>query len=332
MRRSPLALAGRIEPYRAKGFGVASVFPTDVLPSGELHPVNLRHIEIFHAVYINGSVSAAARALNVSQPSVTKVLRHAEIQLGYPLFERTKGRLVPTAEAHAMFGDVSDIQERVHRLHQSSRNMRQGRGSTIKISTLPSLGLGVMPEAVAEFLRLHKEITFDLHTVHTDDMVRKLYEREVDIIVSYETPRLAPVASRVLGSGELMAMYREVDMPDAPSRIGLEALAYHPFIATAASGPQGRMLSSELARREIVLDEVVSSRTFFVAAALVRSGVGMTVVDSFTARASLTSGIAIRPLDPAIRFEVYAVYLENRPPSRAASAFLKHLEGKLVNL
>ena len=40
--------------------------------------MNLRHIEIFHAVYVNGSVSAAARALNVSQPSVSKMLRHAE--------------------------------------------------------------------------------------------------------------------------------------------------------------------------------------------------------------------------------------------------------------
>jgi DNA-binding transcriptional LysR family regulator len=39
---------------------------------------NLRHIEIFHAVYVNGSVSGAARALNVSQPSVSKMLRHAE--------------------------------------------------------------------------------------------------------------------------------------------------------------------------------------------------------------------------------------------------------------
>ena len=40
--------------------------------------MNLRHIEVFHAVYVNGSVSAAARMLNVSQPSVSKVLRHAE--------------------------------------------------------------------------------------------------------------------------------------------------------------------------------------------------------------------------------------------------------------
>ena len=44
--------------------------------------MNLRHIEIFHAVYVSGSISAAARALGVSQPSVSKTLRHAEIGAG----------------------------------------------------------------------------------------------------------------------------------------------------------------------------------------------------------------------------------------------------------
>ena len=55
--------------------------------------MNLRHIEVFHAVYVNGSVSAAARMLNVSQPSVSKVLRHAESLLGFELFQRAAGRL-----------------------------------------------------------------------------------------------------------------------------------------------------------------------------------------------------------------------------------------------
>ena len=50
--------------------------------------MRLRHIEVFYAVYRNGSVTGAAQELNVSQPSVSKVLRHAEDQLGYPLFQR----------------------------------------------------------------------------------------------------------------------------------------------------------------------------------------------------------------------------------------------------
>lgn len=290
--------------------------------------MNLRHIEVFHAVFVNGSVSAAARMLNVSQPSVTKVLRHAEQQLGFALFERTRGRLIATSEAHALFSEVSEIQERIHQLRRSSRGLRQGQAS-VKISTLPSLGLGVLPDAVAAFLVLHPGVSFDLHTVHTDDMVRKLYEREVDIIVSFEVPRAAPVASRLLGSGELLAMYREADWPDAPARIALDQLRDRPFVSTTASGPQGTLLANELTRRDIALDEVASSRTFFVAAALVRSGVGMTVVDSFTARASGGPGVATRPLDPPLRFDVFAVYLESCPPSRDALAFLKHLSRTL---
>ena len=61
--------------------------------------MRLRHIEVFQAVYVNGSISAAARALNISQPSVSKVLRHAESQLGFTLFKLVKQRLAPTDEA-----------------------------------------------------------------------------------------------------------------------------------------------------------------------------------------------------------------------------------------
>ena len=58
--------------------------------------MRLRQIEVFHAVYTSGSVTKAAAVLNVSQPSVSKVLAHAEQQLGYALFDRVRGKLVPT--------------------------------------------------------------------------------------------------------------------------------------------------------------------------------------------------------------------------------------------
>ena len=85
--------------------------------------MNLRHIEIFHAVYVNGSVSGAARALNVSQPSVSKMLRHAESLLGFQLFQRTNGRLVPTEDAHTLFTEVSEIQDRVYALREAGKAM-----------------------------------------------------------------------------------------------------------------------------------------------------------------------------------------------------------------
>jgi len=50
--------------------------------------MRLRHIEVVHAVLLTGSVSAAARLLHITQPAVSRALQHAELQLGFPLFER----------------------------------------------------------------------------------------------------------------------------------------------------------------------------------------------------------------------------------------------------
>jgi len=61
--------------------------------------MRLRHIEVFNAVMLTGSVSAAARLINVTQPAVSRILAHAELQLGFPLFHRLKGRLPHSALA-----------------------------------------------------------------------------------------------------------------------------------------------------------------------------------------------------------------------------------------
>ena len=284
--------------------------------------MKLRHIEIFHAIYTSGSVSAAARALNVSQPSVSKTLRHAEGLLGFDLFHRTGGRLVPTEEAHALFADVADIQERVRTLTEAGRNLRAGAGTTLRISALPSLGLGVLPVAVSRFARRRPDVRFDLQTVHHDDLLRKLYERETDVAVASEPPPGAPLARTWLGEGELVVLYREEDLPDAPPRVELAQLAGKKFVSLAGSGPIGQLLGDELTRLDLAMDEVAAARTFYIAAALVRAGVGMTVVDSFTAEAWLSPGLAMRPLKPSLAFDVHALHLLDRPPSALATEFL----------
>ncbi len=292
--------------------------------------MKLRHIEIFHAVYVNGSVSAAARVLNISQPSVSKTLRHAESLLGFPLFQRTKGRLIPTEDAHSLFSEVSEIQDRVFALREAGRNLKRGAGSMLRLSALPSLALSTLPAAVSQFLKTHANVKFDLQTVHHDDLIRKLYEREADVAIAYEVPPNAPVGHRLLGHGELVLLYREQDMPNAPPRVELERLRGQRFISVATSGPIGHLFTQELARIDLELDEVVSARTFYIAAALVREGIGMTVVDNFTAQASIGSGLSARPIKPPILFDVHAMFLLNRPPTALATNFLKTL-GQVIN-
>ncbi|WP_066777475.1 LysR substrate-binding domain-containing protein, partial [Sphingomonas sp. CCH5-D11] len=198
-----------------------------------------------------------------------------------------------------------------------------------RISALPSLALGALPAAVSRFLERHPDVHFDLQTVHHDDLLRKLYERETDIAIASEPPHGAALSNTWLGEGELVVLYREAEMPDAPARVDLSELSNRRFISLAGSGPIGTLLTDELDRLGIAVDEAVVARTFYIAAALVRAGVGITVVDSFTAEAWLAPGLAVRPLKPSLTFDVHAIHLLDRPPSALASEFLAVLREEI---
>lgn len=71
--------------------------------------MRLRHIEVFQAVLQAGSVSGAARLLNVSQPNVSRVLNHAEQQLGFALFERSPQGLIVTPEGRRLMPEIDAL-------------------------------------------------------------------------------------------------------------------------------------------------------------------------------------------------------------------------------
>lgn len=287
--------------------------------------MNLRHIEVFHAVYVNGSVSAAARVLNVSQPSVSNVLRHAESRLGFALFKRAKGRLLPTHEAHTLFMEVSDIYDRVGSLRQTAKNLAHASDGHIRIGVLPGFGIDVAPLAVATFRRSHPKVSFDIQTLHHADIPRVLQERTCDIAIAYENAGHERLEYQEIGRRELVLLYRKHDLPNAPERLGLEAIENRDFVSLAHSGPLGVRFLREVARLNLDIRETVTISTMYVAAALVRQGVGVAVVDDFTARVCVADDMDYRPFAPALDFGVYSVCLADRPLSRVASAFVKLL-------
>jgi DNA-binding transcriptional LysR family regulator len=299
-------------------------------PSGaNSHSLNLRHIEIFHAVYRAGSISAAARALNVSQPSVSKVLKHAEGRLGFPLFRLVKGRLVATDEAHALFPDVDEIYGRIESLRETTRNLLNGGEAHLRLAVLPSLGLGVAPKAVAQFRQRHPGVTFTLQTLHNEDMLRALYERKSDLAVAYEAPRHPRLAHTRIATGELVLLYRREHLREAPPRLSIDTFPSHDMISLAGSGPVGALYASEVVQRNLVRAEGLVAQTYYIAAALVRHGAGVAIVDEFTARANQGPDLDFRPLEEAVTFGVHCIYLEDQPLSKIARAFVNALKAEI---
>src|SRR4051812_19207609 len=86
--------------------------------------MNLREIEAFRAVMLCGTASRAAEMLNISQPAITKALQALERSINFDLFERTKGRLVPTPEGQLFFREVEQSFVGLARLRTAAARIR----------------------------------------------------------------------------------------------------------------------------------------------------------------------------------------------------------------
>lgn len=285
--------------------------------------MRLRHIEVFHAVYSTGSVSRAARMLNVSQPSVSKVLRHAEDSLGYALFERVKGRVVPTAEAHALYEEVKGIHEQLQSLERRASNLRSGRTGHVRVLVMPALGLDLLPMAVARFRSENPDVSFDIGTAHFADIVSAIREQKCDLAIAFNPPQLAGVLRHTIGGGRMLCAHSP-GLFEGQDSVTLRELAAHPLVGIKDSGPLSQLVTAQAQGEGVALDAAVTVQTYYIARNLVRYGAGVAVVDHLTALSSHGDGVAYKPLSPQLRYEVVGLSDEARPLPRVAENFLHY--------
>jgi DNA-binding transcriptional LysR family regulator len=288
--------------------------------------MRLRHIEVFHAVYNCGSITGAAKLLNVSQPSISKVLAHAEQQLGFPLFDRHKGKIVPTREAERLIGHVNDAYQNINELRRISKNLCYAETGIIRIATTPAFGIDVIPAAIASYLVQHPDTMFEVETLHQHQVVRALRELRVDFGVVFNPPATAGIKIDPLASGEFVAItHPSVDF-GSKTRLTLEDLDGMRFINLNARSPLGQLLATRFEASNVQLRTVANVETYQIAKALVAHGAGVALIDEITARSSGHDNVTARYLDPPLQFDISILHTIADPFSVITQRFINHLK------
>ncbi len=285
--------------------------------------MRLRHIEVFNAVYTTGSISSAAKLLNVSQPSVSKVLRHAEDQLGFKLFYRAKNGLMATSEADLLFADAEGVFKQLTRLQRSAQNLRDRKTDHIRIVMITGLGFNITPLALARFSKRYPDVTVELLTEHYPALCAALLEHRADIGLVFQPPSHPSIKSMELGVGQCVCVYPNGEFPDAQDTLHLSDLVGHPFITMTEHGRLGAILKTAMQQQQVELTATYIAETGFVASNLVRCGLGVAIVDEFTAEAFGGNKHSCRPFSPPIEFTVNGLYPESHPLSEICLDFLK---------
>ena len=291
--------------------------------------MRLRQIEVFHAIYTSGTMTNAARLLNVSQPSVSKVLAHAEQQLGYPLFERVRGKLVPTPEADRLFGLVSNVYDHVEQLRNVAENLRATDAGKIRVAATPAFGVDLLPTAVASYLDGHKDTVFEIETLHHNEISTALLESRIDIGLAFDAVTAPGLTAESLARGEFVVIAPpDLDLGPGDS-VTIDALADQPFIGLSARGPLGGLLSSYIDNSGVQFRQIVYTETYHIAKALVARGSGISIVDTITARSGGPDDVRTWALEPPLHYSIDVISSDGMPPSLVCRRFIEHL-GQVV--
>ena len=286
--------------------------------------MRLRHIEVFHAVMQAGTISGAAQVLHISQPAVTKVLQHCELQLGLPLFERIRGKLYPRPEAHRLFVETEKLSRELAGIRRLAASLKSRSVETLRLVVTPSLAISVLPAAMSLWRAGFSQTQCELGTQHTDEIVNVLRIGEADLALSLQDPRHPNIVADPLAAGRLVAL-APAGTWRAADRGQPVALADLPdeLIGLPGQDPMGEMLAEafEAAGRHPLHRTVV--QTYQIARSLVEAGAGIAVVDPFSASLPASAAIEWRPVEPALPVRLYVLSASHSPLSVAARELVR---------
>jgi DNA-binding transcriptional LysR family regulator len=289
--------------------------------------VNLRHIEVFHALMRAASMTEAARRLGVSQPAISTVLKHAEQRLGMKLFQRAGGRLIPTPEAISLFPDVDQIFTRIEALNRSAQGLRDAASGVLSVAATPTLANVVLPPAIAAFTAERPQVRVIVQGRPTNQIITGVRDRTCDLGLIYEPagPMDEDIAAESVGTFRLACVMPRSHPLAAQAVIGPVDLAEEPLITFGLQTPLGARLATVFREAGVPLTIRIESSASSTSVFLVAAGAGVAVVDSAGTLGDSFPMLTVRDFEPRIECRVLLLHGRDRQRSRLADSFARQL-------
>lgn len=285
---------------------------------------NLRELEALRAVIEAGTATAAARRLGISQPAVSRALAQLESRLGKNLFDRDGGRLLPTAEGLALNRDLEPLFDALLRLEDD------GGGSiataeVLRLAVAPTLAHRDLYAQIADFLKLNPDQTISLDIRSTDVLISAIAEGRyhlgiIDWDINHSGVRVEPFLCSegvcVLPKGSPLAardVIRAVDLRDQ-RHIALSR-------RHASRAATDRAFKEAGVERRIVAETATAVSAY----ELVRSGLGVAVLNPFPVALRADDAVTIRPFEPGLAYRTSFIVPASATLPAAGRGLMRHV-------
>ncbi|ENG7540538.1 LysR family transcriptional regulator [Salmonella enterica] len=294
--------------------------------------VNLRHIEIFHAVMTAGNLTEAARLLHTSQPTVSRELARFEKVLGLTLFERTRGRLHPTVQGLRLFEEVQRSWYGLDRIVSAAESLREFRQGELSIACLPVFSQSFLPPLLPPFLARYPDVSLNIVPQESPLLEEWLSAQRHDLGLT-ETLHAPAGTTR----SELLTLNEVCVLPcghplAARTVLTPDDFQGENFISLSRQDNYRQLLDTLFAEHQVKRRMVVETHSAASVCAMVRAGAGVSIVNPLTALDYAASGVTVRRFSIDVPFTISLIRPLHRPASELVDAFSKHLQTHLSRL
>jgi len=286
--------------------------------------LNARQLEVFRTIMRCGTLTSAARTLNVSQPALSQILLHTEDELGFKLFKRVKGRLTPTPEAEQLFPEADRLFRDFDNLRRFAKDLKQGKAGLVRLAASAPPSLSFVPRALKAFRAARPGVRLLSYAVPVAMITEMLARGEADIGVAMNDSPMPLLDTEVIGRSEVVCVLRAEHPLAKRDAVTLADLAGQTIISYRPDSLPGMLIDRALARDGTRLRCDVEIDVSIIALSFVLQGLGLALVDGLVPWASFP-GLVSRPFRPTVSLPLCLLTSSQRPLSRNQELLRKQL-------
>ena len=295
--------------------------------------MEIRVLKYFLAVVREGSITAAANSLHLTQPTLTRQLQDLEKELNQKLLIRGKYKVSLTPEGLMLRKRAEEIIDMVTKTEEEFRSISEKISGDIYIGGGESDSIKYIAEVMREVQEEFPDIKFHIYSGNAEDVTEKLDKGLLDFGILIQPVDLSKYDNITLPEKDSWGVIVRKDSPLAQKKyITLEDMADIPIIASRQMSPKYSKDSGFLDWFGEMYDKLNIAATYnlvYNAAIMVKAGVGNAVSLDKLADTSKESEICFRPLKPKLESGLDIVWKKTQVFSPAAKLFLKKLQKKL---
>lgn len=287
-------------------------------------PMEIRQLEAFAAVMSTGSMTGAARLLARSQPAVTRLVHELQAAVGYPLLTRCGPRVTPTPEGFLFYEEVKHLLGSWRRLQWRASEIVHGAGEPLVLATTSAVAVGLLPQALRQVERDTGPTSVRLHTGSPERVVQSVMTGAAQLGAASLPLDHRGLQLLWIGQAPCVAVLAEDDPLAAARPLALSDLAGRRII-TLSNPYRLRHRIDEALPRAGAANDTVETNSSVNALALVRSGLGVALLDPLTTHGVPMQGVRSQPLDSPIPFFFGVIVPDGRPPTKRLLALSEAL-------